>query len=71
MKRIVIMLAIAGLVVVGQRLQAASIVRGPGKEKVVKHKANGTTKKETRDAKGNVKVVKKQSNPYGGYEDYN
>ncbi len=68
MKRIVVALAIAGLFAGQGGIQAASIV-GPGKEKIVKHKANGTTKKEVKSAKKNVKV--KEHNPYGGYEDFN
>ena len=68
MKRIVVALAMAGLLVGQGGVQAASIL-GPGKEKIVKHKANGTTKKEVKSANGDVKVKKHAS--YGGYEDFN
>jgi len=58
MKRIAIMLVVAGLLI-GGAVQAG----GPGKDKTVKHKANGTTitKKETKDANGNVTVKKHKS----------
>lgn|GEM_PF-6044485 len=58
MKKIAIALAMAGLLI-GGVAQAG----GPGKEKTVKHKANGTTvtKKETKDANGNVTIKKHKS----------
>lgn len=54
MRKMVLMLALAGIV--GQGIVRAEALTP--KQKTVKHKANGTTKKTVTDNKGNTKVTK-------------